>query len=576
MHQRRFVLFSFILSCLFAISGCSKRSPVVAKIDGKAEITLNELNDFINKENRRSDDYKPTLLEAKENLNQLINNKVIVLAAYQAKMDRDSALVQAVESKKRTWMLQELYRRLNIDPFIKESDIRDFYAKMGKDVVVRSIFFDLSPQATPEQEKAARLKAIEVLKKIKDGESFSALARRFSEDRTTASNDGLLGTLSWTRPDDPIRKAAFSMKEGQVSDLIRNAQGIHILYLEEIQKKDRKPLERVREEIIRTLSDSRSNLIRKKQMEIEKKLTDKTNLRWREVQFDTLAKLLANRNIYDRNSFLSALDSLSNRQKGLVLARYCRGDYTVRDLLKHAGERLSLYSRDDFSNKDRIKNLIQRWLITDQIVDLAYQKRLDRDKRVVEQSRAMIENTITRKLIQKEFSDRAAANPDSILAFYEREKVKRYTEPEKLVIQEILVDGKEPADRLYQLAITGKDFGRLAEENTIRPTYRSKKGIFPEIEKGGGGILGEAGFSMKSGEISKPISLGEGRFSIIKILQKKDAMVKPFDSVKDKAAIDCIEETRERLRSNFLSKKKSDFGGVQIFNRVLERHFNAH
>jgi parvulin-like peptidyl-prolyl isomerase len=365
------------------------------------------------------------------------------------------------------------------------------------------------------------------------------------------------------------------MKEGQVSGLIRNTQGIHILYLEEIQKKDRKPLKDVREEIIRALLDSRSDLVRKRQMEIEKKLNDKTAIQWHEAELDSLTRLLANRNIYNRNAFLFALDSLTIRQKELVVAKYCDGSYTVQNLLKHASERLSPYTQNDFSNKNELKTLIQHWLITDQIVDLAYRKRMDRDKGVVDQTRVMIENAITRKMIQKEFSDRAKADPDSIRAFYEREKDKRYTEPEKLVIQEILVDSKELADRLYQLALTGKDFGKLAEENTIRPTYRTRKGIFPEMEKGSGGILGEAGFSMKPGEISKPISGEQGRFSIIKVLQKKGVVLNTYDSVKDRVSMDYIENRREALRSFFLSKKKSEFGGVQILNRVLERYFDA-
>jgi parvulin-like peptidyl-prolyl isomerase len=471
-------------------------------------------------------------------------------------------------------MLQELYRRLNIDPFIKETDIRDFYAKMGKDVVVRSIFFNLSPQATPEEEKTVRLKALDILKRIKAGEKFLELARRFSEDRTTASNDGLIGTLSWTRSDDPIRKAAFSMKEGQVSGLVRNSQGIHILYLEEIQQKERKSLESVREEIVRTLTDSRSDQIRQRQMEVEKELTEKTGIRWQEAQLETLTTIFKKYNIYDRNAFLFALDSLSVQQKAMVLAKYRNGDYTVRDLKNHSEERLPIYYRNDFSKKDELKGLIQRWLITDQIVKLAHEKRMDRDKRVIEQSRAAIEKAISRRLIQKEFIDRVKVEPDSVLSFYEREKTKRYMEPERIVIQEILVDNKDLADQLYRMAMSGVDFGKLAEEHTIRPTYRIQKGIFPEIEKGVGGILGEKGFTMNVGEISKPISVGEGRFSIIKILDKKSAVYKSFDSVKDRAGIDYIENKREILQTNFLSKKKSEFGGIKIFNRVLERHFN--
>jgi hypothetical protein len=47
MYRRQMIFFPFILTVIFLLSGCDKKQPVVAKIDGKSEITLKELNDFI-------------------------------------------------------------------------------------------------------------------------------------------------------------------------------------------------------------------------------------------------------------------------------------------------------------------------------------------------------------------------------------------------------------------------------------------------------------------------------------------------------------------------------------------------
>ncbi len=71
----------------------------------------------------------------------------------------------------------------------------------------------------------------EIKKKIDAGADFSALARQFSEDETTAAAGGYVGYTTYGQLVEEYAKVAFSMKEGEVSDIVQSSYGYHIIKL---------------------------------------------------------------------------------------------------------------------------------------------------------------------------------------------------------------------------------------------------------------------------------------------------------------------------------------------------------
>jgi len=188
-NKKAIIVSSILLGVSFLwVIGCQTRNPILARIGGKQTVTLNELNDFMAKNNYRADNENVLPSEAEKWLNRLVDNKIFVMSAYRQKLFRDSSIVSMMEYRKKNIMLQDLFSKLNIDPIVKKADIRQYYAHMGKEVNIRIISFKLPPDALPEEEKQVRTKANGILKKLKSGEPFSELARFFSEDNTTAPN----------------------------------------------------------------------------------------------------------------------------------------------------------------------------------------------------------------------------------------------------------------------------------------------------------------------------------------------------------------------------------------------------
>lgn len=74
----------------------------------------------------------------------------------------------------------------------------------------------------------SKAKAEEVLAKVKAGEDFATLAKQYSQD-TTASAGGDLGFFGKGKMVPEFETAAFALKEGEVSGLVKTVYGYHII-----------------------------------------------------------------------------------------------------------------------------------------------------------------------------------------------------------------------------------------------------------------------------------------------------------------------------------------------------------
>src|SRR5262245_54568822 len=100
-----------------------------------------------------------------------------------------------------------------------------------------------------KDEAAVRQKAEEVLKEVKSGADFAALAKKYSEDEGSKANGGDLNYFGRGRMVPEFEKVAFTLEPGQVSDLVKSQFGFHIIKVIDKRPGATRPLDEVRSQI---------------------------------------------------------------------------------------------------------------------------------------------------------------------------------------------------------------------------------------------------------------------------------------------------------------------------------------
>ena len=106
------------------------------------------------------------------------------------------------------------------------------------------------PQGADAAAKAAiRAKADDVLKQVKAGKDFAALAKEFSQDPGSAVNGGDLGYFRQGQMVGPFNDVAFKLTPGVTSDLVETQFGLHIIKVAEKQPEKTMTLDEVRPQL---------------------------------------------------------------------------------------------------------------------------------------------------------------------------------------------------------------------------------------------------------------------------------------------------------------------------------------
>jgi peptidyl-prolyl cis-trans isomerase D len=137
----------------------------------------------------------------------------------------------------------ERYYRQNIEQYSSPEQVRAshiLFKTEGKD------------------EAEVRRKAEEVLKQVKAGGDFGALARKFSEDEGSAKQDGDLDYFGRGRMVKEFEDVAFSLAPGSVSDLVKSQFGFHIIKVVDKKPASTRPFEEVKAQITDQLAAERA------------------------------------------------------------------------------------------------------------------------------------------------------------------------------------------------------------------------------------------------------------------------------------------------------------------------------
>jgi peptidyl-prolyl cis-trans isomerase SurA len=160
------------------------------------------------------------------------------------------------------FLTQEVIRReVGSHITIGRDDATKYYEEHKKEfvkpeqVALRAIEISTAGKTDSELPDLKK-KADDMLRRIKDGEDFATLAKRFS-DGSTAQQGGYLGVYKRGELSKQLEDQVFAMKKNQLTDVIETKQGYLILQVLERYEEGEQPFEKVENEIMDHLYSER-------------------------------------------------------------------------------------------------------------------------------------------------------------------------------------------------------------------------------------------------------------------------------------------------------------------------------
>ncbi len=151
------------------------------------------------------------------------------------------------ESIKKSLIINYLKENMTKDIEITKEEIETYYAAH------MDMFFRVkASHILLETEEEAK----DILIKVNAGEDFNELAKQYSIDPSVKENNGDLGYFRHGAMVEPFEEAAFALKPGEVSDIVKSQYGYHIIKVED-KKVDK--LEDVKDELKTSMLMAKKN-----------------------------------------------------------------------------------------------------------------------------------------------------------------------------------------------------------------------------------------------------------------------------------------------------------------------------
>ncbi len=252
-------------------------------------------------------------------------------------------------------------------------------------------------------------RAVEVLKRVKGGEDFAKVASEVSQDPGSATKGGDLGFFDRRRMVQPFDSVAFTLKVGEISDLVRTPFGWHVIKVTEI--KEYEPFEKQKEslrgdfkrgpmfkqEYNKYLEKERKNFdfdVKKEGLDFVTSRID-TVMTFSQIKFDSI--------------FVPEV-------RQTVLATYKNGKVTVEDLISYLGRNRDYMA--SMAGVENLKTIINNSADNDILMMVAEKQNIEKDPDYVAQLTEYENGLLSFKVDQEELWRNIKLTPEELEAYY--------------------------------------------------------------------------------------------------------------------------------------------------------------
>jgi len=245
--------------CVLALAACGRgggdgKSPVVLQVNEKA-YTAADVEREITQEFRSASPQVQQFLAGKEGqkqfLERLVRRELLLQEAEKRKLGDRPEVVDPVAALRRDLMTRALLQEeIGNKVKMEEKGAQEYFQAhpdefSGDQIRVRHILVRTEDEAK------------QVLDRLAKNERFEDLAKALSQDSATAAKGGDLDYLKREQLFPEFARAAFELKAGEVSGVVRTPFGYHLIKL--VDRKKGQPLkyEQIKDQLQRRLLEER-------------------------------------------------------------------------------------------------------------------------------------------------------------------------------------------------------------------------------------------------------------------------------------------------------------------------------
>ncbi len=476
-------------------------------------------------------------LQKDKMLNDFIKRELCILEAKQLGFKNDPQVATKIRSRSKQVLVNETYEAFVAKPLINEDDLNLARTYAKTEIKANHILIGHSTSYLAKPPRRTMDEALLLSQKIKDefeqGESFSVLADKYSEDPGVEQNSGDLGWVQWGATVPEFQIAAFTLEPGTISDPVLTDFGYHLILVSDSRPSEYQNVsDEAFENIIFNITKNRvRDLLRGAAQNY-----DSTKLKNYNVVFNTRAieKIVAAFEKFQQegstgtSAATNAVTLLNSVQHIDVLCVYGGKGYGPA-WFAYKLEQVPASRHPSFSAVDRITRAFKTMILQDIAVKEGGVGGVERTfpykQKVDEMEAGILYDAYLKHLVN------TASKPDSgdVKSYYEEHKFEKYLGGEQVVIREIRVNNKALADSLLIVVDSGVEFVDIAKNySQTNPEGGGEFGPFPRKNNK---YIFDAAMLLEPEEISPVISTVSGQFSIVQLVKKVPAEPMALDRV---------------------------------------------
>jgi peptidyl-prolyl cis-trans isomerase SurA len=391
-----------------------------------------------------------------------------------------------------------------------------------------------------EDTASARAKIDSILTKIKNGADFAEMAKEYSQDPGSKTKGGDLGFFRRRQMVKEFDEAAFDLKVGEVSGVVKTRFGYHLIKVTDQKKYP--SFDADKEELKKLFKETR---YQDKYNSLIAKLKTKYN-------FKVIGKTLDYISSHSDSATVGNDSALIVNTKGMTI-------YTYDDNSKDAGEFLSgLEDNHEFAGK-----LINLSLLKSAIDNVGNEDLLEKEAIGMESKDSTFAALIKDykygiyifKLQTDEVWNKINIDSTTLHKYYEETK-EDYKLPAQVSYSYLTFFNSAPADSAYKKLEEGSGFNSIGKISEVKLQDASSSG------------LAKVAYNLeKPGDISKPV-MENGKYYIIKLTEKQPERLKTFSEAKAQVSSALQDKEANTLENNYVQRLDNLYKPVYHYDEL--------